>query len=380
MRHLISNSYKILFVCCFLLYSCNNTKQSESISNINVIDVTQIHSEQALNIDEEIVSFEFVPLETNDEFLCAGELVTFTDEVIIYKNNYHSGQDIIIFDRKGKPLRKINHQGEGSEEYSGNWNLVYDDANKELFISDISGNIQVYDMEGNFKRNLPTDGNLHEFENYDNESLIYYIKEDVDSPLFLISKQTGDKIREIVIPYKKRFTESSRWKEGEESKTVTSDRKILVKSGDEILISEISSDTIYSLNPKKSTLQPILSRIPAIETMNVPVFLFTNGKAGDFLFLSRKTKKEDSEQAPIDSWVYDCRDGAFYDIFHSPKLLWGGNAVNAMHDSKDNVFLIEYSAQFLKEAEANLTGEIKEIASRLKENDNPVVAIITLKK
>ena len=51
----------------------------------------------------------------------------------------------------------------------------------------------------------------------------------------------------------------------------------------------------------------------------------------------------------------------------------------AMHETRDNVFLLPALADDLKE-EDRLTGEAKEIISRLESDDNPVMAIFTVQK
>jgi hypothetical protein len=358
---------------------CSDKKQAKD--NIYEIDVTRVHSEKLINIDEDIASFEFVPLETDDEFLCAGKVVTFTDEIIIYRN--FAGGDILIFDRKGKALKKINRQGLGSEEYINNINSIYDDVNKELFVNCMeSGKVVVYDLDGNFKRRFSINNRrvLVEIENYDKNTLICYVR-DVEPPVFLVSKQTGEKIRDIIIPYEKKLSTDLRWTEGNEIKDVVVYRKTLIKTGSEFIISEPSSDTIYSLNPQESVLRPILCRTPPVNTMNIPVFLLPTMKAGHFLFLTCMTKEYNFNQRnfPSVNWVYDCRDSKIYDLIFFPKLSGGGNTVYAVHDSRNNVFLWEFSAEKIKEM-AETEEQFKEIAANLKEDDNPVIAIIKLKE
>ena len=353
-----------------LLCGCSNTKQSAD--GIRVVDVTQIHSEPILYIDKEIVSVELIPLETNDEFLCGGKVVTFTDEIIVYRNDRNG--DILLFDRKGKALKKINRQGQGNEEYIFCRNIVYDDANKELFIDCwVSGKIVVYDLEGNFKRSFPQHNNrgaLPEMENYDEESLIRYVRKGGEPSIFLISKQTGEKICDIMIPHEKRLSTDE---------TGIGRGKTLVKAGNEFIISEPSLDTVYRLNPRESVLHAILYRTPPINTMNVPVFLLPAMKFGHFLFMFYKAKDNDliQQHHPTNSLIYDWRDGIMYDLTLSKKLSWAGNSVSAVHDTRNNVFLIEYAAENVKGWEE---GEWKEITANLKEDDNPVVAIVVLKE
>jgi hypothetical protein len=358
------------FFFLLLWNGCTETKQSTD--NINVIDITQIHPENFYNAGEEVISVEFIPLETKNEFLCAGKVVAFTDEVIVY-HNIRVGGDILIFDRKGKALNKINKQGHGGEEYASNNGIVYDGANKELFVNSLlSGKIVVYDLEGNFKRSFRQHTIYWEIENYDKETLICYVREEnIEHPVFLISKQTGEKVRNIVIPYKKRIFPDLRWIEGNKMKMAGIHQKNLIKSGGKFIIFEPSSDTIYTLNPKESVLHPFLYRTPPIQTMNVPVFLWPTMKVSSFLFITCVKKEYDFEKDqgfPEESWIYDCRDGKFYNMLFFPKLL-GGNRIDVTHETRSNVFLVELPADEMIEKFPNLTAD-----------DNPVVVIIELKK
>jgi hypothetical protein len=336
------------------------------------VDINQIQPEKFFNAGEKVVSVEFVPLETNDEFLCGGKVVAFTDEIIVYRNFGSKGGEIFLFDRKGKALQKISRQGSGGEEYASNYDVVYDDENKELYVNTMESGVVVYDLEGNFKRRFRQINHTPywEVENYDNESLICYTRDEhIEHPFFLISKQTGEKIRDIVIPYEKKISLDF------PGFTVTG--KSLIKTGEEFIIFEPSSDTIYSLHPKESVLRPVLYRTPSIQTMNPPVFLMPNMKVNSFLFLTRMKKEHDFKQQsyPFDTWVYDCRDGKFYNMLFFPKL-FGGNGIGAVHETRSNVFLVEFPAY-------NVNPDWEKMEKRLiavKEEDNPVLLIVELKE
>jgi hypothetical protein len=371
-----------------LLNGCVDTKQLTD--SICAVDVTKIHPEKFYNGEKELVSVEYIPMETNNEFLCAGgyvdgKVVAFTDEVIIYRN-FNVG-DILIFDRKGKALKKINRRGQGPEEYSDNLNVIYDDANKELFVNSVSsGKILVYDLEGNFKRSFPNNhrGIFNEMENYDEKSLICYIREDIESPLFLISKRTGEKLRDIIIPYEKRLFTDFRRREGD--KIISGQQisgKRLIKVGKEFVIFEPSSDTIYSLNTKESVLRPLMYRTPPIQKMNIPVILQPSGKIGNFLFITRLKKADDlknNQRYSTDNFVYNFQNNKFYEILHFPNI-FSGNGVNAVHDNRSNVCLVEFPAyEAIKWKDGKEPFEKKLAVANLKEDDNPVLVIVTLKE
>jgi hypothetical protein len=354
----------VLHLLFFILLGngCADTKQPAS--SISVVDINQIHAEKILNGKEEIVSVEIIPLETNDEFLCGGEVVAFTDEIIVYRNFSRKGGEIFLFDRQGKALKKISRQGSGGEEYAGNLDVVYDDTNKELYVNTMELGVVVYDLEGNFKRRFQQINHTiyWELENYDRESLICYTRDDVECPFFLISKQTGEKICDIVVPYEKRISLDSGMTTG----------RSLIKTGNEFILFEPSSDTIYSLNPQESVLHPFLYRTPPIQTMHAPVFLLPKMIVSSFLFITCLKKEQGY---PFENWVYDCRDGKFYNVLVFPQL-FGTNGAGVIHESRNNVFLVEFPAH-----EANPDWEKwKKGITNMKDEDNPILIIVTLKE
>ena len=98
---------------------------------------------------------EYIPLETNDEFVTQGDVLAIGDEYILVKNWINDG-DIFVFDRKtGKGLRKINRKGQGAEEYNFINGIVLNEHSDEIFVnSSSSRKVYVYDLSGNFKRSF----------------------------------------------------------------------------------------------------------------------------------------------------------------------------------------------------------------------------------
>ena len=117
---------------------------------------------------------EYIALETNETFICQGFVQNIGKNIILVRN-YNRDGDIFIFNRKGKALKKINHLGQGGEEYTFILGITLDEDNNEMFINDnLSRKILVYDLEGNFRRSLPHKGDFLFFEmfNFDRENLI----------------------------------------------------------------------------------------------------------------------------------------------------------------------------------------------------------------
>ena len=150
-----------------------NNQQNELIT----VDVTKNYPEKELTL-QDFMDVEYIPLETNDEFVTQGKVMAIGAEVILITNWANDG-NLFVFDRKtGKALKKINRKGQGGEEYIGITEIVLDEANKEIFVIAYTGSkISVYDLDGNFKRSFKaagTESHVNTF-NYDRENLISYV-------------------------------------------------------------------------------------------------------------------------------------------------------------------------------------------------------------
>ncbi|MDR2627046.1 MAG: 6-bladed beta-propeller [Dysgonamonadaceae bacterium] len=365
--------------------SCNKNQEKTGeepvvYTNAIKVDVSGEKYPKKIGFKNKNVLTKLIPLETNDKFLCAGQVESFTDSIIIYSNHSYKGGEILIFDGQGKALRKLS-PGPSGKEYKMAHGVVYDDKNKEIFINDLwSYKITVFSLDGEFKRALPYQKEVeyHEFLNFDNESLICYTHSDIKNPAFLISKQTGEKLQDIIIPYKKRLTINQRFPDG----AIVSTTRTLLKTHDGIIISEPSSDTIYHLSCKDMVLRPILYRTPPIQTMDIPVFVSPITKIDSALFV-RTIKKEKENVHTVDHLMCDYNDGRTYNCIHTglPIIGFGVHSF-VIHETKRNVFSDPIPADYLIEKyKANeLTGDAKEIASRLMDDDNPVMVVFTIQK
>jgi hypothetical protein len=171
MKRLFTIAATILFVTA----GCGGNKQSTD--ELIIVDLTTDYPEKEL-ILQDFMDVEYIPLETNDEFVTQGKVMAVGTEIILITNWINDG-DLFVFDRKtGKGLRKINRKGQGGEEYVGIIEIVLDEANNEMFVIAYAGSkISVYDLYGNFKRSFKAGDADHYINtfNYDRENLISYI-------------------------------------------------------------------------------------------------------------------------------------------------------------------------------------------------------------
>jgi hypothetical protein len=394
-----------LLIALLILAGCGVTEQlSQGKNGLVVIDVDKNY-QSGPNILIVADSMEFIPLETTDDFLCAdGKIIAFTDELIIYSNEDWAGSDILIFDAKGRALKKVSRRGQSGEEYTYKKEVVYDDKSRELFVNDaVLSKIFVYDLEGNFKRNFRYLEGIEIFKltigNFDEESLLCYdSSEKAEHPWFLISKQTGEKIQDILIPFKEKVSRvvSSKKHTGGNitgSSNVIVPIKFAIENGDSWILNEPSSDTIFSMG-KDRILKPLLVRTPTVSKMTPQILLAVEAKIGDFLYLSNYVPS--LGQSPV-GLLYSYKENM---VFHSPSNLSFSfyNLKNAksfstiqlsvckFHNTRKNIIAFCYNADYLlkiynqDDNKEEFSEKYKTAVSQIEEDSNPVLVKIKLAK
>ena len=124
----------------FILMGCGVDKSDSLVT----VDVTANYPKKELVL-QDFMDVEYIPLEITD-----------VGKDILVLTNVRQGE-ILIFDRStGKGLKKINRRGQGPEEYILPFNVHLNKEEDEMFVNDgPSSKIQVYDLDGNYKRTIP---------------------------------------------------------------------------------------------------------------------------------------------------------------------------------------------------------------------------------
>jgi hypothetical protein len=391
------------------------------VNNTIAFDLTKNYEQKSISLNVNIDSVEYILLETNDDFLCAdGKIVTFTDELIIYSNENWHGGDILIFDKKGKALKKINHKylrDDRERDYSLKTDVVYDDSNRELFVNDGGlRKIFVYDLEGNYKRSFPYLAGIEILQlnlvNFDDEHLLCNtFSEKIEHKWFLISKQTGEKIQDILIPVKKKISTvvgTEKIDNNFSIKTVLP-IKFAVDNGDSWILNEPSSDTIFSIG-KDRILKPLLVRTPTVGTMNPEILISAEAKIDNYLFINSYNININNKYGqPSEFYTYNHEENKIYkhprniipftimqndqvmsrklsDIlgisFSFPYLI----KYFIKHNTKKNVIMGKLEADNLIEAYEKSTDKdgfskkYKEMVSKIKKGDDSVFVKIKLEE
>jgi hypothetical protein len=374
-----------LSILLLLLLLCHCVPSPSSLGDLPVIDINETYPEDTIVWEDKIASIEYIALETSDEFLCGmGEIVAFTDSIIIYYNNFWVDNvgDILIFDGKGKGLRKINRRGQSGMEYAYPTVLTYDDSAKELLVYDLLHKIFVYNLEGTFKRVLicppykfddrEKTMEYNEIEVFDNQSLLCYANSDyTDYPFTLISKQTGEKIQDIAItPYQERLVPE-----------IVNGTSVLYTFSKHIvahhpfLLKHPSSDTIYSFSHDR-ILKPYLVQTPSVlENEARPSFLFPILKIDRHLLLKSITKNSAGKKLESSLFLFDSENEQLVMGNEFPPI-----ETAKVHSFKPNVFM-EVAVYFDKvEIRPAMDAQLQKLLRKRKDDDNPILKKTTFKE
>ena len=385
----------LIFVETILLLvmtSCG--KDTTSTDGFITVDVTKSsYSPKKELVLQDFMDVEYIPLETNDEFINHGYVRAVGEKYIIV-TNYRNDGDIFVYNRKGKAIRKINRKGQGGEEYTYITNITLDEDNNEIFVNDhFVKKIYVYDLDGNFKRSFKqkSDGGSRSYDdifNYDKENLICYDELNNEIPFLLVSKQDGNITKEIKVPFKEKklFFQILRQKEGTRAAGPGLYSRIIPYNNNWILI-EPSSDTIYTLMPDCS-LRPFIVKTPPVHTMNPEFYLILRLISDRYYFMESVKNVYDfrkREGFPRTYFMYDTQEKDFFSY-----IIYNGDysdkkelymimfiPINAKGELWATIDAFELCRDYEK---GKLKGKLKDIAAKLGEDDNRVIMLVKPKK
>ena len=354
---------------------------------------------------QDVAEVEYIPLETTDSSLVTYRVYNMDDWYIIGSNRMG---DIILFNRDGTFSHSFNKKGNGSQEYK---NLLPkfspDFANREIYVRDYLGpmrsRILVYGFDGTYRRTLPVGIPSHNMRLFDYDSNTLFAQDDTwldtegrsynKTPFYKVSKQDG-RMDTLPIRLEERMGSSLEipFKDKSLGGRIDLSLETISKMGNRIVLSDFAQDTVYTyesdrLSPflvKKNRLKGENTLMLNIEFMSDRyVCMYIQEKAATF------DGKKVSAPDPSRLW-YDRKDNslsqvAFINADIAPdataKLV--SNTLNACnHLLPGNCAIQRYPVAYLQalNEEGKLKGRLKEIASNLKEDDNPVLMLVKFKE
>jgi hypothetical protein len=356
------------------------------------VDITKTPSSKKELILQDFMDVEYVALETKDEFYNQGLVMDIGKKFMLVRNRNDDG-NIYVYDRNGKALRKINHKGQGGEEYISISVAKLDEDNNEMYVNDhYRRRILVYDLYGNFRRSLKIKegyGSFVDTYNYDKDNLICYDHNNEKIAFILVSKKDGSITKEIKIPFeKKKFLEQTQIDEANNLFMVSpgSYATMIPHKGNWILL-ELSSDTIYTFMPDYS-LRPFLVRTPSIQFIIPEVYLILRMISDRYCFMETIKNVYDFKSNtgfPRTFIVYDMQENAVfnyavYNKDYSVKKEMYMVAIKPLNQEFEWWYPLEAPQLVESYKNGELKGRLKEIAATLNEDSNPVIMLIKHKK
>lgn len=384
---------KTMLMAMVLLACLGALAQNKTGKNVPEVDVTQAKRFAPLKVSEK-ATVEFIPLETNADFLLdrvAGALINVTEKYIVTVNITEG--KLFVFSRQGKALHTFCRKGQGPEEFVYPIAVRVDEKSKEIFVLDYQ-KVQVYSLTGKYKRslNIPENVKIGSMFNYDDKHLICYDNHNLDrqgekvteQPFFLFSKKDG-KITRIPLTIQNRIGQSM-YIERDGKKMVVTMNNIapMVKNGDEVVLSDMGSDVVYLY--KKGKVTPLLKRNPGTMDFNPRSAMGVVMKLGDIVWL-REVKKEVKGPRPdINMLTYDVSTGEVNNL-----VLWDDvnftnpysvQSRNERQELPYNCTAANFQPDYLKKLneQGRLTGRLKELAEEMLEDDNPLLILYKLKE
>ena len=358
------------------------------------IDMNEVYPERTINL-QEVANVKYIPLETTDDALFNGTLVHLSSQGIAGLNP--KGGDILLFDGNGKVITSFNHTGQGPNEYNKIYHLDVDWKQKEVYVQDnFRQKIRIYALNGNYLRTIQAKGTMREDDmfNFSDTHLIYSMlpegkQFDPYQPVTLISKKDGSTIS---LPFTKKEDTNVKATGGPfgNMKLMAKIANGLYKKGDEVYVNEVTADIIYRVE-KNHTLTPIIQRTPSYEVeQGKDFFLMLRGANKRYYFFKRQQAllefQGNAATDPKSTYIaYDRKSKeivqpTFTNNDYLSQDIPMSKILQCAGDTSQCYLLLE--AFKLKEAleEGKLKGELKAIAEKLDEEDNPVLMVVEFKK
>ncbi len=376
--------------------STEQTQKAKKEQGLVTLDVTKDYPEKKIVL-QDLADVKYIPLETKKNALLpnsAGCLSYVSDSLIVART---SDNEIVLFNGDGSVRSSFRHVGQGSKEYQYIIGMAVDPKAQEIFIVDylLKYRMQVYSFTGQYKRTLPIPYKmiLNSLQDFSADCLLACdmdVNQGISNrakPYMLLSKKTGEIVKELDIHFTKRMSNRMSKPFGE-NQTISAALGYdpIVRCEDSYVIGDLSADTIYTYTPQ-GVLSPMLVRTPPVLSMETPKVLLPDYRAGSYFFFYLVDFEFDFETRtgfPDKYMVYDYAAGKTYvcklvnrDCEEQEIQLGDGGVTNKAWNTA--CYTIP-SSMLIEQSEAGkVHGLLKEIAAGRTDDDNPVLVIVRFK-
>ena len=367
--------FSFLCLCCVL---------SVSAQKPVVINLAKAISEspKEIMLNELASDIRYVPLETTDDCLMNNEfyIMQYTGEDIITSGIFH-------FDKNGKFLNKIGSKGQGPEEYLQGLFAFGDWKNKLLYVQNWT-TLTCYGFDGTFVRSVPTPqlnmGAAGLFDEnhilYSND--IYYADKANPIQLYMVDSQNGKTV--------------SKWRghleENKKYGMILTSRDFMYNYDNSLFYKPALENVIFKiLSPKKRQLVYKFD----CSGKDIDVSADEVDPKKRFQFLSVYWAKETAQYLFVNYGmknisrlgIYDKEKKTFTNVTIKDNLAGGYDIHPAWASDDNHLLVVYYAGGRLQDKEKRYsTGllperkkELDELLKNIKEDDNPVVILVTLK-
>lgn len=367
--------FSFLCLCCVL---------SVSAQKPVVINLAKAISEspKEIMLNELASDIRYVPLETTDDCLMNNEfyIMQYTGEDIITSGIFH-------FDKNGKFLNKIGSKGQGPEEYLQGLFAFGDWKNKLLYVQNWT-TLTCYGFDGTFVRSVPTPqlnmGAAGLFDEnhilYSND--IYYADKANPIQLYMVDSQNGKTV--------------SKWRghleENKKYGMILTSRDFMYNYDNSLFYKPALENVIFKiLSPKKRQLVYKFD----CSGKDIDVSADEVDPKKRFQFLSVYWAKETAQYLFVNYGmknisrlgIYDKEKKTFTNVTIKDNLASGYDIHPAWTSDDNHLLMVYYAGGLLQDKEKRYSTdllperkkELDELLKNIKEDDNPVVILVTLK-
>lgn len=376
----------------FAISACQkaNDKQQEQLI---IINTGKKYPQKEIYL-QDIAEVEYIPLITSDSILVNTFPICVSEEGIATRGGKTG--EILLFDAKGQKLQgRVCRRGEGPEEYNAIIFSIIDWKRKELFIADYT-NLKVYDFSGNYLRTLLNDDimkmNIHNL----NDDYLLCSKEHEGSdrpyrPYFTLSKDKGKAdTLSIEVPF---FIASNRkivWDNGHTNDAYGYLPQI--KSCiNRTWLTTPALDTIFQLHPNLSLTPAMVPRLAPTTNPEASLLYFL-GMNDHYAWSSWMPRHVTVKMSEINAgrekqeslYMYDKKKQEWFTPVYQDRAMPHSTPIYINLTAVPYGYgLVTLNAMDVVEAYRNnriTDSELKQIASTLKEEDNPVLMLLKFTK
>ena len=368
--------------------------EEETTISLPILDLEKKFPQKVITL-QDIADVEYIVLETHDDGLVGSMNTTITDKFII---TYTGMTDqVVFFHRDGRFSHSFYQKGPSGKEYNAISDLRVNPKLEEIYINDnLTGCIQVYTYQGEYKRTIKLRGNgymMGAIFNCDDNSLLVEDWWNVDDekkkktnqhPYYKVSITDGT-MEQLPLKIENRIRDAFKWQDGELYGSITTGQTPIAYINDKLIIADFALDTVYAY--QNNQLIPIAVRQNQFKDNEIP--LTTSLEViTDKYYLWHSVEKDFKKTVLPDKFLLqDRHTGKCIQIklvdqnIIDKKFRFRREASANTHTVPKNHALQHYPAYVLIELleEGKLQGELKEIASKLTEEDNPVIMLAKFK-